>query len=148
MPRVSTFDLVCYNNVYINSRQKFDIIDPAASLSITNRAYRLDYPGQWARHDDWISPPPTNRDRCRDHGRLYANSAGKDVAEWRLYSQRSAACEMTESTIDKESGMEMVLLIFMAAGALSYIQRERDRMLQRVRVKDNDDPRRIRVIRH
>lgn len=44
--------------------------------------------------------------------------------------------------------MEMVLLIFMAAGALSYIQRERERMLQRVRVKSDDDPRRIRVIRH
>lgn len=44
--------------------------------------------------------------------------------------------------------MEMVLLIFMAAGALSYIQRERERMLQRVRVKDKDEPQRIRVIRH
>ena len=44
--------------------------------------------------------------------------------------------------------MEMVLLIVMAAGALSYIERERERMLQRVRVKDDDAPQRVRVIRH
>lgn len=44
--------------------------------------------------------------------------------------------------------MEMVLLIVMAAGALSYIQRAREIMLQRVRIKDNDEPQQIRVIRH
>ncbi len=44
--------------------------------------------------------------------------------------------------------MEMVLLIVMAAGALSYIQRERERMLQRARVKTDAEPQRIRVIRH
>ena len=49
---------------------------------------------------------------------------------------------------DSENDMEMVLLIFMAAGALSYIQRERERMLQRARVKSEPETRRVRVIRH
>lgn len=53
-----------------------------------------------------------------------------------------------ESTNDTENDMEMVLLIVMAAGALSYIQRERERMLQRARVKTDAEPQRIRVIRH
>ena len=44
--------------------------------------------------------------------------------------------------------MEMVLLIVLAAGVLSYVQRERERMLQRVRVKNDQETRRIRVIRH